>query len=184
MARLIKAAYKLLCLETFFTTGADESRAWTYVRGMKAPQTAGIIHTEDQFGQMIAAGMQAACDDTGAYMYRGCSNLDASKEFELVNTYASMDIDAIRASPASQEGSNAVFQQLANQGITVVYVNSAQELGEATAFLSAQFSSNNEALAATAADYAAEWLAENMPGEKIVVGTMSVKEGSTPIEQR
>lgn len=145
---------------------------------------AGIIHTEDQFGQMIAAGMQAACDDTGAYMYRGCSNLDASKEFELVNTYASMDIDAICASPASQEGSNAVFQQLANQGITVVYVNSAQELGEATAFLSAQFSSNNEALAATAADYAAEWLAENMPGEKIVVGTMSVKEGSTPIEQR
>ena len=58
---------------------------------------AGIIHTEDQFGQMIAAGMQAACDDTGAYMYRGCSNLDASKEFELVNTYASMDIDAICA---------------------------------------------------------------------------------------
>ena len=46
VARLIKSAYKLLNLETFFTTGADESRAWTYVRGMKAPQTAGIIHTD------------------------------------------------------------------------------------------------------------------------------------------
>ncbi|HBX89717.1 MAG TPA: redox-regulated ATPase YchF, partial [Alistipes sp.] len=44
--RLIKSAYRLLNLETFFTTGADESRAWTYVRGMKAPQTAGVIHTD------------------------------------------------------------------------------------------------------------------------------------------
>ncbi len=46
VARLIKSAYKLLNLETFFTTGADETRAWTYKRGMKAPQTAGIIHTD------------------------------------------------------------------------------------------------------------------------------------------
>ena len=48
--RLIKSAYKLLNLETFFTTGADESRAWTYVRGMKAPQTAGVIHTDFEKG--------------------------------------------------------------------------------------------------------------------------------------
>ena len=48
--RLIKSAYKLLNLETFFTTGADESRAWTYVRGMKAPQTAGVIHTDFERG--------------------------------------------------------------------------------------------------------------------------------------
>ena len=45
VSRLIKSAYKLLNLETFFTTGADESRAWTYVRGAKAPQAAGTIHT-------------------------------------------------------------------------------------------------------------------------------------------
>ena len=50
VARLIKAAYKLLNLETFFTTGADETRAWTYSRGMKAPQTAGIIHTDFERG--------------------------------------------------------------------------------------------------------------------------------------
>ena len=50
VARLIKAAYKLLNLETFFTTGADETRAWTYSRGMKAPQTAGIIHTDFEKG--------------------------------------------------------------------------------------------------------------------------------------
>ena len=50
VARLIKSAYRLLNLETFFTTGADETRAWTYVRGMKAPQTAGIIHTDFERG--------------------------------------------------------------------------------------------------------------------------------------
>ena len=50
VARLIKAAYRLLNLETFFTTGADETRAWTYARGMKAPQTAGIIHTDFEKG--------------------------------------------------------------------------------------------------------------------------------------
>ncbi len=48
--RLIKSAYKLLNLETFFTTGADETRAWTYSAGMKAPQTAGIIHTDFERG--------------------------------------------------------------------------------------------------------------------------------------
>ena len=50
VSRLIKSAYKLLNLETFFTTGPDESRAWTYVKGAKAPQTAGIIHTDFEKG--------------------------------------------------------------------------------------------------------------------------------------
>ena len=48
--RLIKAAYRLLELETFFTTGADESRAWTYRKGTKAPQAAGVIHTDFEKG--------------------------------------------------------------------------------------------------------------------------------------
>ena len=48
--RLIRAAYKLLNLETFFTAGPDECRAWTFVRGSKAPQCAGIIHTDFERG--------------------------------------------------------------------------------------------------------------------------------------
>ena len=47
---MIHAAYRLLNLETYFTTGADESRAWTYVRGIKAPQAAGIIHSDFERG--------------------------------------------------------------------------------------------------------------------------------------
>ncbi|MGI5826858.1 MAG: redox-regulated ATPase YchF [Patescibacteria group bacterium] len=44
--RLIAAAYKLLGLETFFTTGPDETRAWTIKSGTKAPEAAGVIHTD------------------------------------------------------------------------------------------------------------------------------------------
>ncbi|KAA6346713.1 Ribosome-binding ATPase YchF [termite gut metagenome] len=50
VTRLIKAAYKLLNLETYFTAGPQEVRAWTYLRGSKAPQCAGIIHTDFEKG--------------------------------------------------------------------------------------------------------------------------------------
>ena len=48
--KLIKATYDLLGLKTFFTSGADECRAWTFKTGMKAPECAGIIHTDFQKG--------------------------------------------------------------------------------------------------------------------------------------
>jgi GTP-binding protein YchF len=48
--RLIKAAYKLLNLETFLTAGPQEVRAWTYLQGSKAPQCAGVIHTDFEKG--------------------------------------------------------------------------------------------------------------------------------------
>jgi hypothetical protein len=44
--KLIRTAYQTLGLETFFTTGADETRAWTIKKGSKAPQAAGEIHTD------------------------------------------------------------------------------------------------------------------------------------------
>jgi GTP-binding protein YchF len=50
VSRLIKAAYKLLELETFLTAGPDEVRAWTYRKGSKAPQCAGVIHTDFEKG--------------------------------------------------------------------------------------------------------------------------------------
>lgn len=48
--QLIRASYDLLGLATFFTAGEPEVRAWTFRRGMKAPQTAGIIHTDFERG--------------------------------------------------------------------------------------------------------------------------------------
>jgi len=55
--KLIKATYSLLGLETFFTAGTDEVRAWTYKKGMKAPECAGIIHTDFERGFIRAEVM-------------------------------------------------------------------------------------------------------------------------------
>lgn len=55
--KLIKATYRLLGLATYFTVGADEVRAWTYKVGMKAPECAGIIHTDFERGFIRAEVM-------------------------------------------------------------------------------------------------------------------------------
>ncbi len=81
VSRLIKSAYKLLNLETFFTTGPDETRAWTYVKGTKAPQAAGIIHTDFEKGFIRAEvikyddylkyGSETACREAGRIAIEG-----------------------------------------------------------------------------------------------------------------
>ena len=48
--KLIFATYDLLGLQTFFTVGKDECRAWTFKKGMKAPECAGLIHSDFQRG--------------------------------------------------------------------------------------------------------------------------------------
>ena len=48
--KLIKAAYRLLDLQTYFTVGEKEVRAWTFKKGMLAPQTAGVIHSDFEKG--------------------------------------------------------------------------------------------------------------------------------------
>ena len=54
LSKVIKATYRLLNLSTFFTVGADECRAWTFINGMSAPQCAGVIHTDFQRGFICA----------------------------------------------------------------------------------------------------------------------------------
>src|SRR5271165_6863264 len=48
--RVIRAAYSLLGLQTYFTAGVKEVRAWTVARGATAPQAAGVIHTDFEKG--------------------------------------------------------------------------------------------------------------------------------------
>ena len=57
VSRLIKSAYKLLNLQTFLTAGSDECRAWTFHKGWKAPQCAGVIHTDFEKGFIRAVTM-------------------------------------------------------------------------------------------------------------------------------
>lgn len=79
--RLIRAAYKLLNLETFLTAGPQEVRAWTYLRGSKAPQCAGVIHSDFEKGFIRAEvikyddylryGSEAAVKEAGKMSVEG-----------------------------------------------------------------------------------------------------------------
>ena len=79
--RLIRAAYKLLDLETFLTAGPEEVRAWTYRKGSKAPQCAGVIHTDFEKGfiraevikydDYIHYGSEAAVKEAGKMHVEG-----------------------------------------------------------------------------------------------------------------
>ena len=79
--RIIKAAYALLDLETFLTAGPKEVRAWTFRKGSKAPQCAGVIHTDFERGfiraevikydDYIHYGSEAAVKEAGKMHIEG-----------------------------------------------------------------------------------------------------------------
>ncbi len=81
VSRLIRAAYSLLDLETYFTAGVQEVRAWTFSRGTKAPQAAGIIHTDFEKGfiraevikydDYVKYGSENACKEAGKMAVEG-----------------------------------------------------------------------------------------------------------------
>lgn len=84
--QLIRAAYSLLGLATYFTAGVQEVRAWTFRRGMKAPQCAGVIHSDFERGfiraetvhydDLLAAGSMTAAKEAGKVRLEG-------KEYEV-----------------------------------------------------------------------------------------------------
>lgn len=78
---LIRATYDLLGLQTYFTTGPKETRAWTIVKGMTAPQAAGVIHSDFERGfiraetvsytDLVACGSIQGAKDKGVYRSEG-----------------------------------------------------------------------------------------------------------------
>lgn len=78
---LIRASYELLGLASYFTAGEKEVRAWTFVKGMKAPQCAGVIHTDFEKGfikaevvsyeDLVSNGSYAATREAGKYRLEG-----------------------------------------------------------------------------------------------------------------
>lgn len=81
LSALIRSAYDLLELETYFTTGEKETHAWTYTKGSKAPQAAGIIHSDFERGfiraevikyaDYVALGSEKACREAGKIAIEG-----------------------------------------------------------------------------------------------------------------
>ena len=85
LTRVIRAGYELLGLLTFFTVGPKETHAWTVRRGSKAPQAAGVIHTDFEKGfiraetiaydDFVAAGSEAAVRENGRMRLEGSDYL-------------------------------------------------------------------------------------------------------------
>ena len=81
VSKLIKSAYRLLDLSTYFTAGVQEVRAWTITKGTKAPQAAGVIHSDFEKGfiraevihyaDFVGLGSEAACRDAGKLNVEG-----------------------------------------------------------------------------------------------------------------
>ena len=81
LARLIREAYHLLGLQSYFTSGETETRAWTIPVGAKAPQAAGVIHTDFErgfikaetasFEDYVALGGEKGCRDAGKLRQEG-----------------------------------------------------------------------------------------------------------------
>ncbi|MGI8892841.1 MAG: redox-regulated ATPase YchF [Bacteroidia bacterium] len=81
VSKLIKAAYRLLHLYTYFTAGVKEVRAWTITKGMKAPEAAGVIHTDFEKGfiraevigydDFVKLGSEQACKEAGKMSVEG-----------------------------------------------------------------------------------------------------------------
>jgi ribosome-binding ATPase len=81
LARIIRAGYELLDLITFFTVGPKEARAWTVEKGAKAPQAAGVIHTDFErgfiraetiaFDDFVVCGGETAAKDAGKMRSEG-----------------------------------------------------------------------------------------------------------------
>jgi ribosome-binding ATPase YchF (GTP1/OBG family) len=81
LARVIGAGYRLLDLVTFFTVGPKEARAWTVHRGARAPEAAGVIHTDFEHGfiraetiayeDFIAVGGEQAAKEAGKMRAEG-----------------------------------------------------------------------------------------------------------------
>ncbi len=81
VSRLIKSVYELLGLQTYLTTGEKETRAWTFTKGMKAPQAAGVIHSDFErgfiageivpFHDLSELGSYAKCREKGKLRIEG-----------------------------------------------------------------------------------------------------------------
>jgi len=79
--RLVRAGYALLHLVTYFTVGPKETRAWTITKGTKAPQAAGVIHTDFEHGfiraetigyaDFIATGGEVGAKEAGKMRLEG-----------------------------------------------------------------------------------------------------------------
>ena len=166
--------------ETAATTSDDTAAATEE----KQLVIAGINLQEDQFSSWCALGYQAACDDYGVKMLHAISGGDAAKEIELLNTYATQNVDGIAIMPCSETTSvEAIKQVYDNYGIPISLLNS--EMNDTyKEFVVGCVTTSHSELGRPSGEAAAEYIKNELGGEA-KIGIITFKtQYSEPAAQR
>lgn len=143
---------------------SDTAPSQDISEGKKAEELtiAGLVHVENQWGAMLIAGMQAACDEYGAKFVSANFNGDPAREAELVNTYIAQKVDGICTSP--MQASISVYKEAVAQGIPVSGVTLRTD---DSSIFSAYYLYDNWDLGMAAAEYAVEFIKENLDSKPV-----------------
>ena len=132
LARLVRSAYHLLGLRTFLTTGDKESRAWTFRAGAKAPEAAGVIHTDLERGfiraevirwdELLEIGSWSKAQRAGQAARRGQGLRGAGRRRarDPLQRVAARSMRRVAPRSASHPHSSSVFPEQYQQGGNMV----------------------------------------------------------------
>jgi ribose transport system substrate-binding protein len=123
---------------------------------------AGLIHQEDQFGQMLKKGMEDAAADAGVNFVSSNYNMDDTKHIDLLNTYIAQNVDGIVSS--IDENTGAIYEEAIEQGILVAGVNTSYE----NDFTTVQYSSDQASLGGGMNEYAINFINEQLDGKPVI----------------
>src|SRR5690606_37561172 len=124
VSELIRHTYSLLGLLTFFTAGEKEARAWTIRKGWKAPQAAGVIHSDFEKGfikaevvsydDLVRLGSIQAARDAGKYRLEGKDYVFQDGDVALFrfNVYVGRSEPRPFTGPAGHPSVHAIFRHL------------------------------------------------------------------------
>ena len=142
----------VLCVCAFAAVSADDQLT-----------IAAINLQEDQFSSWCALGYQAAADDYGVKELHAISNGDMGRENELVNTYATQNVDGIAIMPASETASHQTLQRIKDQyNIPISLLN--VEMPEGFDYAVGSATTSHDALGRGSGKAAAEFIKENLGG--------------------
>lgn len=126
---------------------------------------AGINLQEDQFSSWCALGYKAACADYGVTMLHAISGGDLAKESELLNTYATQQVDGIAIMPASETSSMETLKQIhANYDMPITLLN-VSETDDYSEFATGGATTSHDSLGRPSGEAAAEYIKNELGGE-------------------
>mgnify|MGYP003623523651 CR=1 FL=1 len=124
-------------------------------------QFGGSVVQEDQFMRLLMKGYEDACAEAGHTFLAVNSNGDQGKEAETIHTWIAQGVSGIAVAPVDMKASLTVLEEASAAGIPVALTNTAT----ASPFIAGGFTSDDYALGAMVADYAATWIPKHFSGK-------------------